>query len=179
MVTKKHHQQRNAVTVQFKGLKVQRSRKRSIYSITQVFTNMHRSLLVVLLPYLCIGSVYDMLILLFVFGFFIFKFLHFVDKVLLYIQFQHNIAQQSRERNHVSMVLLLPASIVKEGGKMKERHDRGSSKRVDKQRIDKRQREREMKSKIIYSHFHCVSRRSHQCFSEVWNRQRARVVLAV
>lgn len=60
MVTKKHHQQRNAVTVQFEGLKVQRSRKRSIYSITQVFTNMHSSSLVVLLPCLCIGSVYDM-----------------------------------------------------------------------------------------------------------------------
>lgn len=75
MVTKKHHQQRNAVTVQFKGVKVQRSRKRSfmsrlsIYSITQIFTNMHSLSLVVSLPCLCIGSVYDMLILLFIFFF--------------------------------------------------------------------------------------------------------------
>ena len=55
---------------------------------------------------------------------------------------------------------------------MKEKTQQGSSKRA--QRIDKTEREREMKLNIIYSHFHCVSCRSRQCFSEVWNRQRAR-----
>lgn len=52
-------------------------------------------LCLVSLPCLCIGSVYDMMICLFCFCFifFIFKFLHFVNKVLLYILFQHDIAQ--------------------------------------------------------------------------------------
>lgn len=36
-----------------------------------------------------------------------------------------------------------------------------------------------MKLKIIYSLFRCFSRWSHQCFSEVWDRQRARVVFTV
>lgn len=51
-------------------------------------------LCLVSLPRLCIGSVHDMMICLFWFCFFFFfKFLHFVNKVLLYILFQHDIAQ--------------------------------------------------------------------------------------
>lgn len=133
------------MTVQFKGVKVQRLRKRSftsrqsIYSITQVFTNMHSSSLVVCLTCLCIGSVCDMLVRLFL----IFRFLHFVNKVL----FLHTVSAQHstivmREKPCAYGTIITRINIKE--GKMKERHNKRGSKRAD--RINKfRQRETERK----------------------------------